>query len=221
MVTTARSKQPVSKIAPVSKSARRIAEKESGRRMTDREIVSMYPGVECREIPEKIGVMDRLIREAWELVHQLTASGVEFAGDASQATLVIAGTAYAAWRSSIHRWSDGPDPAAAAAVVSGMADGIEFALRHEAGIPAMYAADYARVVAGSADPVDRMKPLAALARVWPDRYTAASIRFGRPKYASDDGEAADPFWAVSANILTARRPGERRLPAPRRKPTGR
>lgn len=202
----------MTKLAPVSKSARRIAEKQLRRRVTDREVVRMFPGCECREIPTRLAILDRLMVEAWDMVHRLTGSGVTFAGDARQATLVIAGTAYAGWRSSIGRPGRGRDPEAAAVVVAAMKDGIEFALCHKAGIPVMYATDYARAIAGSDDPVDRMKPLAALARLWPDRYTTTSLRFRRPKYESGDGGAADQWWGMAPNVVTASR-GELRRAA--------
>lgn len=211
MVTTARSK-----LAPVSASARRMARKTLGRRATDREIEKMFRGwCEWRDIPTKLDVLDNLMHTAWAMVHKLTDSGVKFAGNARQATLVIAGTAYAGWRGSLPRAGIEHNSDPAAVVARAFDHGVEFAQCYKAGIPWMYAADFAAAVECSDDPIDRMTPLSALARLWPDRYTTTSIRFRRPKYASDQETWADDFWAVCPNILTAPRKELRRATAPK------
>ncbi len=209
MAKTACAKLPVLKLAPASKSARRLAAQESGRRMTDTEIVAMFPGCESRAIPTKLAVLDRLLTEAWELVHRLHDSGVRFAGSPHDAAIVIAGTAYAAWRISLGRRCRAHDDAHPVLVASGMNDGLEFAMWHKSGIPAMYADDYLNVIADSEDPIDRMTPIQAVAKVWPQRYAAGRVQMAKPRYARQEPVSAygqeDVFWEHRPNILMAGR----------------
>lgn len=207
MEKTARSKLPVSKLAPLAKSARRAAEKECGRQMTDTEIVTMFAGAECREVPTKIAVMDMLLIQAWRLVHRLEDSGVRFAGSSHDATLVIAGTAYAAWRISLSRSYRSENDAHPAFMAAGINDGLEFAIRNKSGIPAMYADDYLNVVSDSKDPIDKMTPMQALAQVWPRRYPAGRLRMEKPRFTNVETSlgSVDVFWGYRPNVLTAGR----------------
>lgn len=203
-------------LAPVCPAARKMASKELRRAATDADVRRIFKGCEYRIIPRRLAVLDALINEAWCLYHRLIDSGITFAGTPEQATMTIAGTAYAAWRSSLERDS-GEEPAAQAAVVSGLADGLEFAFFHADGIPWMYAADYADAIAGSDDPIDRMKPLDALARVWPDRYSRTTIRFTPPKFVTEPTGWAADFWEQTTNVLTAAPATLRQATKPRKK----
>lgn len=214
---TARSKLPVSKLAPVSKSARRLAERESGRSMTDIEVSKWWDECECRDIPTKLAVMDRLLIDAWGIVHRLADSGVRFAGSPQDATLVIAGTAYAAWRISLGQRSRAHNPAHPVLVSAGISDGLEFALWNKSGIPAMYADDYVKEVADSDDPIDGMTPIQVLAQVWPQRYVSGRLRLAKPRYVKqvDGAEPSwcEEFWDHRPNVLTASRSESRRAAA--------
>lgn len=199
----------ITKLAPPSAFARKITKKALGRTsVTVREIADHCEGKgEWRDIPEKLEVMHRLLTEAWELVHRLDDLGVKFAGSLQEATLVIAGTAYAAWRVSLDRKSRAHEPANLVLVVAGMNDGLEFALWNKSGIPAMHADDYLNTVADSDDPIDRLTPIEALAEVWPQWYAGGRLRLTKPQYAEPEANAApgwgDELWDHRPNVLTA------------------
>lgn len=189
-------------LAPVCPKVRKAVSKELRRVATDADVRRRFKGCEYRSIPRRLAVLDALMREAWALYHRLDDSGVTFAGTAAQATMTIAGTAYAAWRCSFAKGRN-DEPGAQAAIVSGLVDGLEFAFCHATGIPWMYAADYAAAVEGSDDPIDCMIPLEALSQVWPDRYSRTSIRFTKPKFATDVTGWTSEFWQRCPNVLTA------------------
>lgn len=200
------------KIAPVSDSARRMVAQELGRsRVTDRDVEKFFSGsaVEFRDVPEKVVVMHSILTEVWQLVHRLADLGVKFAGSPQQATLVIAGTAYAAWRSSLNRNTRKHDPACGVLVVTGVSDGIEFARWNTTGTPAMHADDYATAVAGSDDPIDSLPPMEALAKVWPRWYAGGRVRLAMPQFveapAGDAAGWSDESWDRRPNVLTASR----------------
>jgi len=198
--------QTLVKLTPMSKAAKRFAAKKfPGRKVTDRDVLDFFGGfrAEWREIPLKIAMMNSLLAEAWGVAHMLAANGVQFAGTMREATLVIAGTAYAAWRISIDRKTRKHETAHPAMVAAGLAAGIEYAMHNKAGMPAMYADDYVATVSESDDPVDGMTPLEALAQLWPKNYSDRAVRFRSPRLAevADDSWAAQ-FWETRPNVLT-------------------
>lgn len=202
-------KANLSKLAPVCPTSRRIVAKELGRKkVSDREIAawSMERGFECRVIPEKAAIADRLLREAWELVHRLIEDGVKFPGTAAQATLVIGGTAYAAWRSALDRRCRDHEDAHLVMVVAGLNAGLEFARRHTTGMPRMYAMDYIDTVADSTDALDHVPMMDTLAKLWPKTYGGGKLRFRTPRYVTvgthrDSWDAE--FWVNVPNVLNA------------------
>lgn len=193
-------------LAPASKGAKDFVSEALGRQDVSDHDVEAYckrHGLEWREIPTKIAIMDRLIHQAWELVHRLASDGVKFAGSPREAALIVAGTAYAAWRSSLDPRAREHDAAHPVATVSGVSDGIEFAMWHTSGIPAMYADDYIAAVDGSDDPIDRMTPMDALASVWPKIYGAGKVRLAAPRFVQEEGGWGDELWEARPNVLTA------------------
>jgi len=200
----------VAKAAPVSKVARRIAGRGLRRKAPgDRAVRAFFRCQPCewRDIPTKLAMMDRLVEEAWGLVHGLAACGVKFAGSGREATLVIAGTAYAAWRASLQPSARRREPAHPALIVAGMADGLEFALRHKTGIPAMHADDYLSAVAESRDPLDRLTPIEALAELWPESYRDGRLCMSEPRCTQPADAAPSSWlqqlWEKRPNVLTA------------------
>lgn len=199
-------------IAPIAKAARRLAARELKRRtLTDREVVRFWQerNAEYRDIPPRLEVLDRLIDEAWDLVHRLKSRGVKWAGTTREATMTIAGTAYAAWRchDAGRPASDADDQAAV--IAAAMVAGVEMALSCREGIANLYAHDLARVIEVSDDPLDKISPMRLLARVWPEKYAGGQLRGLRaPRYYATgaDVDAADwdwAFWAAAPNPLTA------------------
>jgi len=208
-------------VAPISDKARRVAAHELKRRkLTDRDVVQFWSerGCDCRDIPARLEVLDRLIDDAWDLVHRLKRAGVKWAGTTRQATLTIAGSAYAAWRCHDARAPGTQGEDAAAAVVAATLDGIEMAMSCRDGIATMWAEPYARLLAGSADPLDKTPPMQLLARVWPDKYAGGELRGLRPPRYSEwpDVDTADlewSLWAAAPNPLTASPAGLRKAVA--------
>ena len=198
----------LSKLAPVCPAARRIVANQLGRKtVTDREVAAWgcKHGVEWRSIPEKAAVADRLVREAWDLVHRLIESGVKFPGTAAQATLVIGGTAYAAWRSSLDRRCRDHEDAHRVMVIAGLQAGLEFALFQNTGMPRMYAMDYTNTIANSPDPLDRVPMMDTLAKLWPETYGGGKLRLRKPQYGAVDtvADSWDAAWWTSVpNVLT-------------------
>jgi len=196
-------------LAPISKSGRKFAARLLNvAEPTDRDVEALAADVaiEFRSIPTKLAVMHYLLSQSWDMVHRLSLSGVKFAGTHRQATLIIAGTAYAAWRSSITSRARRHEDAHPVLVVGGLSNGIEFALWHKSGIPAMYADDYVTAVADSKDPIDEFTPIEALAKVWPRWYADGRLRFTAPRFVPVDesrNEWAAEFWAQRPNVLTA------------------
>lgn len=202
------------KLAPVSKSARRIVAKELGRKhATDRDVEKFCRGkIEYRDVPEKLATMDSIIESAWELVQRLVSYGVRFPGTPKQAAMVIAGTAYAAWRLSLDKKCQLHEHAPGVVVLRGMNLGLEFAMCYVDAIPAMYAEGFADTVAGSKDPIDRLAPLDALAMVWPDRY-AGGPRLRPAKFTTERSQWGEQLLAPVPNIFTAGRKAVRQKKA--------
>ncbi len=195
----------IKKAVRPSTASRRVTEKALGKKnVTDQEIEEYCDGWEWRDVPEKLTVMDFLISDAWRLVHRLMEVGVKFAGTPTQATLVIAGTAYAAWRYSVNNESRN-EPAERAMAATGLADGVWFALWNKEGIPLMHAGDFADAVAQSDDPIDKMTPMVALATVWPHRYSERGPELPEPTYMPfiDPPHPLDDLWNTCVNVLTA------------------
>lgn len=154
-------------------------------------------------MPQKVAVMRLVVLQAWDLVHRLEAAGVKFAGTRVQATLTVAGTAYAAWRLSIepapHR-----EPGDAAMLSGGLAHGLEFAMKNVAGIPSLYADDFAELTEKSTCPIDRFPPLEIMAKLWPHAFTAAGPKLKTPAPREVDGHGFEAqVWDARPNILTA------------------
>ncbi len=152
--------------------------------------------------PQKIAVMRQLVEHAWDLVHRLIGSGVKFAGTPEQATLTVAGTAYAAWRLSIE-----PDPHReiddTVLVAEGITHGIEFALWYTEGIPALFTDDYARLAEQSECEIDRIPPMKIMAKLWPEDFTPKGLKLETPELKEVEGDGFDAqFWDPRPNILT-------------------
>jgi hypothetical protein len=198
-------------LAPVCEEARRIVARELDRKKaTDREVAGWCRerNLEYREIPRRLEVLDSLIEEAWDLVHRLKRAGVRWAGTTREATLTIAGSAYAAWRCHDARAPGAQAEDAAAAVVEATVAGVEMAMSCRNGIATMYAQPYARLVAESGDPLDKTPPMQLLARVWPEKYAGGELRgLKTPRYAEwgeVDASSWDyELWAACPNPLTA------------------
>ncbi len=152
--------------------------------------------------PQKIAVMRRLVEHAWDLVHRLIGSGVKFAGTPEQATLTVAGTAYAAWRLSIEPHQD-REPDDAVLVAEGITHGIEFALWYPEGIPALFTDDYASLAEHSECEIDRIPPMRIMAKLWPEEYTPKGLKLETPELKEVEGHGCDAqFWDARPNILT-------------------
>jgi hypothetical protein len=136
-----------------------------------------------RQIPKELAILNGLINEAWVLVHRLSAAGLRFAGTMEQATLTIAGSAYAAWRLKLdddgecqeHDW--GPTDMAA-----GFAEGIAYAIAHPHGVPAIYAGLYGLVTKCIRFTIDHEVPLEVMAEYWPDSYSADGLLLKTPVF---------------------------------------
>jgi hypothetical protein len=208
-------------LAPISEKARHLAARELHRsKLTDRDVLRFWTdrGCECREIPRRLEVLDRLIEEAWDLVHRLKRAGVTWAGTTREATLTIAGSAYAAWRCHDARAPGTQAEDAAAAVVEATVAGVEMAMSCRNGIATMFAEPYARLVTESGDPLDKTPPMQLLARVWPEKYAGGELRgLKTPRYAEwGEVDAASwdyELWAASPNPLTAKPGGLRKAVA--------
>lgn len=178
-------------LAPLPAKNRRILARMVGRPdATDEELLAAPEAreIEWRRVPRKVAVLERIARQALEVVEQLAADGGKFAGTIEQAARVVTATAYAAWRGFHGRREDEAGDRDLSALV-GFAEGIEHARHHREGMPAVYRDDYLAAVAGSADPIDRMPLGQILEALWPDRYAGGRIRGQRPARRRAGAEA--------------------------------
>ncbi len=136
-----------------------------------------------RYLPKEVAILRGLIHEAWILVHRMTASGMKFAGTLEQATLTIAGCAYAAWRNSYELQSDPAEEWVHTEMASGFAEGIMFAITHPEGMPRRYAEDYPDSMREGGPYIifDGKVPLDVLSKYWPDDYTPTGLKLAPPK----------------------------------------
>ncbi len=139
-----------------------------------------------RNIPTDLAILNGLINEAWILVHRLAAAGLRFAGTIEQATLTVAGSAYAAWRLKV----DDDDTAypehelGRTDMVSGFAEGLAYAIVHPSGVPAMYAGPYTLATKHIRFMLDHEVPLEVMAEFWPDSYTPDGLRLKTPVFVN-------------------------------------
>ncbi len=139
-----------------------------------------------RNIPKELTILNGLIHEAWILVHRLSAAGLRFAGTMEQATLTVAGSAYAAWRLKM----DDDDTAypehelGPTDMTAGFAEGIAYALVHATGVPAMYIDTYPLATEKLRSMLDHEMPLEVMAEFWPDRYSPDGLRLSPPVFVN-------------------------------------
>lgn len=184
-------------LAPLPAKNRRILAKMVGRPdATDAELLASPPArkIEFRKVPRKAAVLHRIAGQAREMVEQLAADGIEFAGTVEQAARVVTASAYAAWRASHGRKEDEPGDRDVC-ILLGFAEGLEHARHHRTGMPAMFRHDYLAAVAGSDDPLDRMPLGQILEALWPHRYRGGRIRGRRPARQAAGSEVAEGSWA--------------------------
>jgi hypothetical protein len=183
-------------LAPLPAKNRRILARMVGRPdATDDQLLAtpQARNIEFRKVPRKAAVLDRIARQAREVVEQLAAEGVEFAGTVEQAARVVTASAYAAWRAFHGRKEDEPGDRDVT-ILLGFSEGLEHARHYREGMPAMIRHDYLVAVAGSDDPIDRMPLGRILEALWPHRYRGGRIRGRRPARQAAGSEAAEGSW---------------------------
>lgn len=153
--------------------------------------------------PQRLEVAKLLIAEAWDLVHYMTAHGMEFASPPQQAALTIAGSAYAAWRCSL---PDTPnaDRDPSIEIVRGFTLGILWATWMGEGMPSELADDYLELAEWSDSELDRMAILEAVAELWPEIAKDGRLRLPVNKMEPIDPNAWDADrWERRPNVLTS------------------